>query len=83
MTGLDEVMQAIEDGLVRADLEWKLQFATHIDCECATYILTNRERVLPVLILQAAQQKIDPEDMVNRFVTNLHQRHLEGKSIFQ
>jgi hypothetical protein len=63
------------------DLEWKLQFATHIDCECAIYMMVNRLRVLPALIDASVEQKEDVENVVCRFVRNLHQRHLDGHDI--
>lgn len=78
---MEEVIQAVEDGLFRADLEWRLSIVAHISCECSTYLMVNRDRVLPSLILSAASNKEDAEDTVARFVRNLHQRHLDGKSI--
>jgi len=69
------------DRYSRGALEWKLQFAVHIDCECSIYMLANRERILPALFKAANKQNEDVEDVVCRFIKNLHKRHLEGKSI--
>jgi hypothetical protein len=83
MSDFSDVIKAVEDDLLRADLEWRLQFSQKLGCECSTYMMVNRERVVPSLILHAASNNEDPEDVVARFVKNLHQRHLEGLSIFR
>lgn len=66
-----------------ADLEWRMQFAQKLDCECSTYMIVNKIRMLPNLVKASVDQNEDAEDVVARFVRNLHERHLEGKSIFQ
>lgn len=65
-----------------ADLEWKMQFARKLDCICSTYMMNNRVRILPNLVKASVEQKEDVDDVIARFVRNLHQRHLGGESIF-
>jgi hypothetical protein len=77
------IIAMFTDRAMTADLEWRLQFSQHLDCECATYMMVNRERVLPALIKASSEQSRDADDVVCQFVKNLHQRHLDGHSIFK
>lgn len=71
-----------EDNVWLASLEYRLQIAARIDCECSTYLVVNRGRLLPQMLAAAKRNDEDVAELVARFVAGVHKRHEEGAQIF-
>lgn len=64
----------VED-LLTLDLEYKLTVAYRINCQCAPYLIDRRTILIPEVIKQAKEQKLEPIDIFVKFVKGLHARH--------
>lgn len=61
--------------LLSLDLEYRLTIAQRIDCECASYLISRRDILLPEILTQAKEQGTDPVDLFAAFARGIHHRH--------
>ena len=67
--------EASINSLLELDLEYKLTVAYRIDCDCAPYLISKRDILLPEIIKQAEEQNSDPVDIFAAFARGVHYRH--------
>lgn len=82
MNGVQVATKKVLDAAYLAEWEYRLQTAAHQDCQCFVYLANNRDRLLPKFVAASFEQNREADIIIMQFCSGLHQRHLDGKSIF-
>lgn len=72
-----KAVQKAEQELSAADLEYRLHIAVLIgdgQIRAARYLIANRERLLPQIVIKAIAQEVDAVDLTNKFCRGVAER---------